>query len=148
MMGNLKRCRILILAVFMTVAIGIGPAYAAVTTYNSPDVPKDIVSHDPPVASTITVPCGGSIIDVNVRLDITHTYDQDLAVFLIAPDGTMIELSTQNGGSGENYSDTIFDDEAATAITAGTAPFTGSYQPESPLAALDGMEMGVPGPCR
>jgi hypothetical protein len=51
---------------------------------------------------------------------------------------TEIELSTDNGGSGENYIDTRFDDEATTPITSGSAPFTGSFRPEGVLGNLDG----------
>ncbi len=50
------------------------------------------------------------------------------------PDATMVELSTDNGSTGDNYTNTVFDDEASTAITAGTAPFTGSYRPEGSLS--------------
>lgn len=128
----------LLLAVFsLTLVAGIGPAMAATTTYFSTDVPKDIVDVST-VTSLISVPCAAMITDVNVQLDITHTYDGDLILTLIAPDGTSILLANQRGGGGDNYSGTIFDDEAATAIGAGTAPFAGSYQPEAPLSGLDG----------
>ena len=33
---------------------------------------------------------------------------------------------------------TVFDDGAATAISAGTAPFAGTFRPEAPLSALNG----------
>lgn len=39
--------------------------------------------------------------------------------------------------SGTNYSGTIFDDEANTSITAGTAPFTGRFRPMNPLNSYD-----------
>ena len=44
------------------------------------------------------------------------------------------------GGGGDNFSGTTLDDEAATAITAGSAPFSGSFQPEGSLATLDGKD--------
>jgi subtilisin-like proprotein convertase family protein len=50
----------------------------------------------------------------------------------------VIVLSSDNGGAGDNYTNTTFDDAAATAITAGTAPFTGSFRPEEPLATFIG----------
>ncbi len=59
-------------------------------------------------------------------------------IYIVHPDATVVELSTDNGGSGDNYINTVFDDEAATLITAGSAPFTGSFRPEGSLAALDG----------
>ncbi len=91
------------------------------------------------VYSGITISDTDVITDVNVTVNITHTYDGDLGIYLIAPDLTQVELSTGNGGGSDNYFNTVFDDEAGTSITTGTAPFTGSYEPEGSLAALDGM---------
>ncbi len=89
--------------------------------------------------STIVVSGGTSFIyDVDVSINITHTNDADLDVYLIAPDGTGVELTTDNGGSGDHYTNTIFDDEATLAITAGGAPFSDRYRPEGMLNALDG----------
>ena len=42
------------------------------------------------------------------------------------------------GGSGNNFRVTTFDDEASTSVTVASAPFNGSYKPESPLSAFDG----------
>jgi subtilisin-like proprotein convertase family protein/fibronectin type 3 domain-containing protein len=107
-------------------------------TYASSDVPKAIPDASF-TTSTLSVPDSKTILDVNVVLgSITHTYDGDLDIFLIAPDGTRVELTTDNGGTGENFTNTVFDDAAATAITAGTAPFTGSFRPEGSLATLNG----------
>jgi len=38
----------------------------------------------------------------SVCLNITHGYVGDLNIFLIAPDNTYIELTTGNGGGGQN----------------------------------------------
>jgi subtilisin-like proprotein convertase family protein/subtilisin family serine protease len=81
---------------------------------------------------------GTPITDVNVRLNITHTWDSDLDVFLIAPDGTRVELFTDVGGSGENFTDTVLDDQAAASITSGDAPFTGTFRPEGLLSDFNG----------
>jgi MYXO-CTERM domain-containing protein len=78
------------------------------------------------------------IIDINVELDITHTWDSDLEITLTSPAGTSVILSDNNGGSGDNYTDTVFDDEAVTPIGNGSAPFTGSFIPDNPLSTFDG----------
>ena len=81
------------------------------------------------------------LIDVNVQVNIQHTFDADLDIFLISPDGTEIELSTDNGGNGDNYSFTVFDDAAGVDInnaTLATAPFTGTFRPEEGLFNLNG----------
>ena len=55
------------------------------TTYASTDVPLAIPDQSTET-STLSVPDSVTIGDINVTLDITHTSDQDLDVFLIAPD--------------------------------------------------------------
>jgi len=82
---------------------------------------------------------------VVVSLHITHTADSDLDLSLIGPDGTTVNLSSDNGGTNDDYGTdcgddrerTTFDSAAATSILAGTAPFVGSYRPEQSLAAFN-----------
>ena len=76
--------------------------------------------------------------DVNVTLNITHTWDSDLDVYLIGPSGRSVELFTDVGSSGDGFLDTTLDDEAAGPITFGVPPFTGRYQPEGFLGDFDG----------
>src|SRR5262249_36997634 len=76
--------------------------------------------------------------DVNVRVNINHPADADLDVFLISPAGTRIELFTDVGGRNQNFTNTTLDDQAASSITTGVAPFTGSFRPERSLSALNG----------
>ena len=45
----------------------------------------------------------GAIGKVTFSLHATHTWDEDLDIYLIAPDGTSVELSTYNGSNGDNY---------------------------------------------
>lgn len=107
-------------------------------TYASTDVPKTIPD-SATITSTINVPDNKTIQKVVVTIgNITHTYDADLDIYLIAPDNTRVELSTDNGSSGDNYINTVFDDDATISITAGTAPFTGTFKPEGSLATLIG----------
>ncbi|WP_196892358.1 thrombospondin type 3 repeat-containing protein [Aureivirga marina] len=108
--------------------------------FGSSDVPLTISSTvSETVISTLTVDENMTITDVNVNINITHTYVEDLDIKLIAPDGTEIILTEDNGGSGDNYSNTVFDDDATTPITAGTAPFTGTYSPQGSLATFNGL---------
>lgn len=78
------------------------------------------------------------VSDVNVTLSILHTYDADLDVFLISPQGTRVELFTDVGGSGDNFTNTTLDDQASRSITAGSVPFNGVFRPEGSLATLNG----------
>ncbi len=67
----------------------------------------------------------------SVCLNINHERAEDLDLVLIAPNGKFIELSSDNGAKGKNYSNTCFSPKATSKITAASAPFSGNYQPES-----------------
>jgi len=105
-------------------------------TVCSTTLPKPILDNQT-TYDTINVFQQGNIVDLNVNLTIYHTWDGDLSISLIGPNQAEIDLSTNNGGSGDNYFNTTFDDEASIPITSGSPPFTGSYRPEQPLSAFD-----------
>jgi subtilisin-like proprotein convertase family protein len=95
----------------------------------------------------INVPDTGAVTDVNVKIRLNHTFDGDLNISLISPDGTAVDLSSGNGGGGDNFGagandcsgqPTVFDDSAAATIISGTSPFTGSFKPEQPLSTFNG----------
>ncbi|MFN7574587.1 MAG: S8 family serine peptidase, partial [Planctomycetota bacterium] len=108
--------------------------------FPSSDVPVNIVDNDT-VISTLEITDSGTIADLDLSLDITHTWVSDLDVFLIAPDGTRVELFSDVGGSGDDFSGTYLDDEASTSIADGFAPFTGSFRPTGSLSVLDGLSI-------
>ena len=90
------------------------------------------------ITSTISITSDFNITDLNIGVNIYHTYDSDLVVTLKSPTGQIATLVNRRGGSGDNFTGTLFDDEAATAISAGKAPFTGSFRPETALSVFDG----------
>ena len=135
------------------------PSYSQVTeTYCSTDVPVPVPSSGtggfPPVfePNDIEVPASaieaGEITKVVVKMYITHTFDSDLEIFLDSPIDTNVEITTDNGGSGDNYGstcgtddmdpDSVFDDAAGTDVTDGAAPFVGSFRPEGLLRDFNG----------
>ncbi len=79
---------------------------------------------------------------ISVTINITHTADRDIDCFIASPDGSRIELTTDNGGTGDNYTNTIFRFDAATSITAGSAPFNGTYRPEGDIWRLNNGQNG------
>ncbi|MDB9961371.1 M12 family metallo-peptidase [Oceanihabitans sp.] len=89
------------------------------------------------IGSVLNVTTPVEITDVNVTVNITHTWDSDLVLVLSSPQGTNIFLSFRNGGNGDNYTNTVFDDAATVNVIAGNAPFTGSFQPEEALSAFN-----------
>ncbi len=84
-------------------------------------------------SSVINIPYAAAInpsMSMRVCMNVTHTWDGDMSFTLISPTGTQLDLCSGNGGSGDNFTNTCFTMSAATNITTGTAPFTGSYIPE------------------
>jgi len=106
--------------------------------YNSTDTPLAVTDLGNTV-STVSVAETKAVVDVDVTVNISHPYDGDLDIYLTGPNGTEIELSTDNGGSGDDYTGTVFDDEANASITTGSPPFTGSFRPEESLSVFDGV---------
>ena len=97
----------------------------------------------PTVSSPIAVsgisPLGFSTAMLeSVCLNIDHTFDADLDISLQCPDGTTINLSSDNGGAGDDYTNTCFVVSGAPPVTSGSAPFTGSFTPEQPFSMLTG----------
>ncbi len=118
-----------------TILVG-APGFVTVP-YNSTDVPRPIPNLAT-ITSALSVASTDPVLDVNVGVSITHPFTADLILTLIGPNGTRIVLASQRG-TGSDYTNTVFDDEAATPISAGNAPFTGSFRPEAPLSVLDGI---------
>ncbi len=95
----------------------------------------------------------GNTLGTDVFLDkaeiiISHTWTDELDIYLETPSGVQVELSTDNGGSGSHYGNpnscpsqtTSFSMSAATSITTGAAPFIGSYVPEGNFSSFNGAD--------
>jgi subtilisin-like proprotein convertase family protein len=91
----------------------------------------------------------GKIVDINVGVRASHAQATDLEFYLATPRG-VINLTSDNGGAGNNYGSgpascvgqfTLFDSDNPTPInTAGlSAPFAGSFAPEESLDQLQGL---------
>jgi Ca2+-binding RTX toxin-like protein len=141
------------IAVLLVAALAaVGVAGAATTEYSSGNLAVAIPDSSPPgVASAITVPEVGRVVAASVDVRIGHGSDGDVDIYLIHPDGTTVELSTDNGGNGDDYGSgggdcsgtlTRFDDGSSSSITSGGPPFAGAFKPESSLAALGGKPAG------
>lgn len=101
---------------------------------------------------------------VTVSFSINHTYNDDLEVYLLKPGGSIttatsgsqlfnnvsgssITLTSDNGGSGANYSGTLFTDAASSNITSinnsNISNISGSYRPEQAFSTLSGNPNGT-----
>jgi subtilisin-like proprotein convertase family protein len=100
------------------------------------------------ITNSISVTATGAVSHVTVSLRINHTFEEDLQMYLIGPDGTMVELKAAGTNPGANFGSgsmdcngtfTVFDDSGTTPIAAGSAPFTsGPYIPAQPLSIFNG----------
>lgn len=98
--------------------------------------------------STFEVTQDITLTDLNVNVQIQHTYVGDLLIQLTSPAGTTVTLLDRPGvptstfGCGDDDMNVDFDDESPQALEnycAGTTPwYVGDAQPATPLSAFDG----------
>ncbi|MEZ4874702.1 MAG: HYR domain-containing protein [Flavobacteriaceae bacterium] len=100
------------------------------------------------VSTTLTVTDDFIITDLNVDLDISHTWVGDIDVTLESPSGTTVTIldrpgvpASTFGCSGNDILATL-DDEAGSPVEdecgAGVPTINGSFTPNNPLSAFDG----------
>jgi subtilisin-like proprotein convertase family protein len=120
------------------------PALAQLVTFNGsgglpipPGAPAQTVgiTQSPCSVSGVGI-IGGCVTIDNVTIDLQHTWVGDIGILLIGPGGQVLELSTGNGGSGNDYTGTVFTDNAGAFITTGTPPFSGVFRPEGRVTNL------------
>jgi len=91
-------------------------------------------------SAVVNVPDNFTVVDLDVAVTLNHTSAFDLELVLRGPDGTRLRLNYYDPVGeffeGQDYTQTIFDDEATTSIQLADAPFTGRFKPRAP-ARLD-----------
>jgi subtilisin-like proprotein convertase family protein len=118
--------------------------YNSSFTNNTPlAIPDDVPAGVNSSIIVSGVPGLASGISSALIQNISHTFDGDLILKLTAPNGSFVLLSNQEGGGGANFVQTLFTGSAITPISAGAAPFTGSFLPENPLSGLTGPANGT-----
>ena len=107
-------------------------------------IPDDGSTNDFPITVSGLVPStiNGTHGLVGVCLNITHTYDSDLNIDLIAPDGTDILLLSYVGGGGDDFTNTCFSQSVSTSIVSGIQPFTGTFKPMNTLGNANNGQNG------
>lgn len=131
--------KILQLAVLLSGAMVFGQTFNGATGPISDDGQLNDYSVS---VSGLSTPLGASFGLVKVCLNITHTWDSDLNVSLIAPDGTPVNLFSGLGGDGDNFSGTCLSQEASESINQGSAPFTGLFRPQQTLGNVNNGQSG------
>ncbi|MEZ4570960.1 MAG: proprotein convertase P-domain-containing protein [Thermomicrobiales bacterium] len=81
---------------------------------------------------TAAAPAGLQIADLNLTVDISHTFLGDLHIHLLSPSGTHVKVFEQACGVAVDMQ-AVFDDEAATGFDCDNRLGFNSYQPDPGL---------------
>jgi cysteine-rich repeat protein len=130
------------------------PAFPGVITTTLTSSDEDLPIPDN--ASLVTVlssELAGVVVDADLTLDITHPTADQLDIYLVAPSGRTVTLTTDNGAQNDDvFAGVTFDDQATGApnapnvrnFTYANQVATGPIQPEGAMAALVGESAGGP----
>ena len=91
------------------------------------------------VFSQINVTAAGTVSDVRVSVDISHTYIGDLRVELIAPDGSSVALHNHTGGSANDIRKTYSATDTPALRSLDGKPARGTWK----LRAIDTFRLDV-----
>lgn len=111
---------------------------------NGLNIPIPGIGMAPPDTILVNILNAFNVVDVNVRIDtVLHTWDADL-LFNLRRAAANVNFINSVGGSGDNFIQTVLNDSATTPIASGNAPFTGTWIPSAPLAAINGQPVNGP----
>ncbi|NJM79543.1 MAG: T9SS type A sorting domain-containing protein [Flavobacterium sp.] len=111
-------------------------------TISSTNVPIIISSSGTPtITSTLNVPFGGSISDVNITMNVSHTWINDLTGTLRSPSGTVVELFSRECTSSSAFFDlnATFDDSGIALVCGSNPAISGTVIPNQALSAFNGL---------
>lgn len=127
---------------------------AAYSNIMVPETPFSTVTHDTIdgslgdqldsiLVSGVTGTCACNDL-YSVTIDsLDHAWAGDVIIGIYSPSGSYVDLTLGSGGSSNlGYHGTEFKMSAATPISAGSAPFTGSYIPSGDFNTLSGNANG------
>jgi subtilisin-like proprotein convertase family protein len=108
------------------------------TNATSLPIPDGVGANAPgaTVTSTIVVPVTGTLSDVNIGLNVTHTWPNDLVIGISHPNATQDLVWNRSCGSNDNFNITMSDGSPAFSCVAN---MTGTFSPASPLAVFNGL---------
>ena len=102
------------------------------------DLPLTISSSTTPTVTTSVVFLEDlPVSDVNVNLELDHTYLEDLIITLISPAGTRVTLISSTCGDLNNIN-AVFDDDGDPIVCSGSPAISGTVSPLGSLSSLKG----------
>lgn len=113
-------------------------------SFASADVPMTIPSAGvATITSTINIPSGATISDVNVTLGVSHTWINDLSATLTSPSGTEVKLFTHPCTNASILNIAATFDDAGSVVVCGTNPgISGTVKAQESLSAFNGQNSG------
>lgn len=146
---NHRLALLAILAISTATALGAGTAAAKTRTYSSGNLHAVVPGDDHGRVFSIKVPDKGKIKNVRVSLR-ANGFNSNLYAYVISPTGQSVALDEGESidgeelGSGPNSckgAPTSFDDNSATPLDMGVAPYADVFQPYQPLTPLNTHQM-------
>ena len=151
-------CRtVLAFALFVLCMLGAAPVHAQIQHQytNSQDsavggINDTAASCTNPLVRNFSVSNSFTVTGVRIGVLAAHTYRGDMRMFLRAPNGTTVTLTSGSGSNGGDNFNVLFSDSAASSITNYTAndtasastsvpPYNNTYRPQSLLSAFNGV---------
>jgi subtilisin-like proprotein convertase family protein len=125
-----------------TVPFSIGTGIAAAPeTSDSVDVPHGIPDAGAPLTSALPISRFGRVKRIAVHIGkISHPYDGDLRITLIAPDGTRALLVDQRGGASADFVNTTITPDQGQSLSGALGPFTNTYMADGDLSKMIGLQ--------
>ncbi len=116
--------------------------YSTLVMCNTPGTAIDATTTGAvPALDVMSIVEDGFVTDVNVQVQATHTWAQDIVAVLISPDDTegslLLDGSACPGGADDV--DALFDDETGVEPACGTPAIDGPIAPATPLNRLIGI---------
>ncbi len=94
--------------------------------------------------SNFAVSTTGTVGNLSLRINLTHTFIGDLDTYLISPTGTRVLLFGQRGSTSAGFNGTLSMSAADSVTnwpTNTTTPITGDWRPEGDLTAFNGQTL-------
>ena len=110
------------------------------TTTASTAIPVAIPTTVATITSTLNIPSGVTIADLNISLNVTHTWINDLKATLKSPAGTVVTLFDRPCDANSSINDIIatFDDSGIVSVCGNNPGISGTVIPTQALTAFNG----------
>jgi subtilisin-like proprotein convertase family protein len=120
---------------FTTGVLNCTTTASTIVPLNIPNTPSNS-----PVVSNLNITTGNKIGDVNITMNISHTYIADLSAYLTSPSGTQIKLfgNPCNTGATINDINATFDDSGVVTVCANNPGVSGTVLPLQSLSVFNG----------